>query len=191
MWPDVKVATLKDGAGNVTGHRYEARMFGVGIHQHQSAFIITSALAFDDNFAAGVDELLSRYGFSGDDLAASYELLLKSYKCAREHGGKFFDIEYGTGVMSNFAKEFAKLMEGLADDIDMKQELKPVIDICRSGCIDGKVNRVLFPELKDIIEFQKHYNKNIFDNPNHCARAVFSKIFKHKLTNACASICAA
>ncbi len=191
MWPDVKIATLKDSEGNVIGHRYEARMFGVGIHQHQSAFIITSALAFNNDFASSVDELLERYGFKNKNLEASYDLLQKSYKCAREHNGKFFDIEYGTGIMAKFAKEFAVLVDDLASDIDMRAELHPVLNICRSGCTDGKVNRILFPELKDIIDFQKNYSPDIFENPNYCSRTLFSKIFKDKLTNACASVCAA
>ncbi len=168
MWPDIKIATLKDDNGNVTAHRYEARMFGVGIHQHQSAFIITSALAFDNNFAVGVDELLSRYGFTND----GYDLVQKSYKAAREHGGEFFNIAYGTGIMANFAKEFADLVE----NIDVRQErLAPILDICRSGYTDGKVNRILFPELKDIIEFQRNYDTAIFDNPNSCARMLFAE----------------
>ncbi len=171
MWSDVKIATLKDNNGSITGHRYEARMFGVGMHQHQSAFIITSALASHSDFAKSVDELLSRYGFSGDNI---YELLQKSYKNAREHGGKFFDIAYGTGIMSEFAQEFADLIENIASDIDMSQELAPVLDICRSGYTDGKVNRILFPELSDVIKFQQTYNASIFDSQNYSARMLFA-----------------
>ncbi len=171
IWPDVKIATLKDNDGTVSGHRYEARMFGVGMHQHQSAFIITSALAFHRDFAAQIDELLARYGFVGDNC---YELLQKSYKNAREHDGKFFDIAYGTGIMAEFAKEFADLIENIASDIDMSHEMRPILDICRSGYTDGKVNRILFPNLSDVTNFQKTYDSGVFENPNICAYMLFA-----------------
>ncbi len=176
IWPDVKIATLKGEQGSVTGHRYEARMFGVGIHQHQSALIITAALAFHDDFAAQIDELLERYGFSGE---GSYELLKKSYKNARTHGGEFFNIEYGTEIMAGFAKEFASLIENIASDIDMVKEIEPITDICRSGYSDGKVNRIIFPELKDVIEFQRSYDKEIFYKSDISAHSLFA----HKLKN--------
>ncbi len=167
MWPDVKIATLKDNEGNIISHRYEARMFGVGIHQHQSAFIITTALAFNNNFAAKVDDLLLKYGFSNYD----YDIVKKSYHNAREHNAKFFDIQYGTGKMSNFAKEFADIIA----DINIEQEkLTPIIDICESGYTDGKVNRIVFKELDDVVNFQKNYDISIFNNLNTNARILFA-----------------
>lgn len=191
FWPDVKIATLKDSSGDVTGHRYEGRMFGVGMHQHQSAFIIMSALAFNDNFARGVDDLLMRYGFDNNDLAGSHDLVKKSYKTAREHGGNFFNIAYGTGIMAEFAKEFADLIEAAADDMGLDDEIQPLLTICRTGCTDGKINRILFPTLQDSLEFQKTYDRHIFDNPNMCARTLFEKELIKARPDACASISAA
>ncbi len=173
LWPDVKIAALKDSAGAVTGHRFEARMFGVGMHQHQSAFILTSALAFHAAFAQGVDELLARYGLgTGSGL---YDQVLAAYGFARAHGGKFFDIPYGSGMMADFARAFADLVEEMAADIGMEAEARPMIDICRSGYTDGKVNRMLFPTLEDVIAQQRDHDPEIFYNPNQSARMVYER----------------
>lgn len=169
MWPDVKVATLKDAEGAVTGHRYEARMFGVGLHQHQSAYIITSALAFDAVFASQVDELLERY-----DLV-DYSSVLAAYDNARNHNGAFFYVAYGNGKMADFARDFADLLEPVVEEAGLIDEAQPLLRICRSGCSDAKVNRFLFPTLRDVQAFQKSYDSSIFDDSNQCAAMVFER----------------
>lgn len=174
MWPDVKIATLKNDAGDITGHRYEARMFGVGTHQHQSAFIITSALAFHEKFAAQVDELLTRYGLD------TYEAVIEAYAAAREHEGKFFDVAYGNAQMIDFAREFADLIEPVAEEMGLDDETQPILEICRSGCTDGKVNRLLCPSLDDVIAFQRGYKPSVFNNPNQCAKMMFDREIKQE-----------
>ncbi len=175
LWPDVKIAALKNAQGGVYGHRYEARMFGVGVHQHQTAFIITTALAFHADFSAKVNVLLDKYGFSVDHLPQTYDLVRQSYKNARHHNGKFFDIAYGNGNMAEFACEFADLMEAILPEIGLEKEAQPLLGICRSGCTDGKVNRSLFPTLPDILNQQRNYDPAIFDNPNKAARDIYKK----------------
>lgn len=175
MWPDVKIATLKDDEGAVFGHRYEARMFGVGVHQHQTAYLITSGLAFNKNFAAGVDELLERYGFNGRDLQNTHALVLASYASARNHNGKFMDVAFGNGKMAGFAKDFAALAEDLAIEIGMEDQMQPLSTICRTGCTDGKVNGRLFPTLDFIKDQQRYHDPAIFYDPNKCALEIFSK----------------
>ena len=175
LWPDVKIAALKDADGNVNGHRYEARMFGVGIHQHQTALLITSELAFNESFAADVDALLAEYGFDTMDLRSTQKTLENSYRAAREHNGKFFDIAYGTGSMAAFAKSFADLIERAFAGKGFDEELDPFLSICRSGCTDGKVNRILFPTFEETMRHQKNFNPALFDNPNACAHMVFEK----------------
>ncbi|MGH1404115.1 MAG: hypothetical protein ACRBDL_07710 [Alphaproteobacteria bacterium] len=175
LWPDVKIAALRDEHGKTYAHRYEARMFGVGIHQHQTGYIITSALAFNDKFAQDVDDLLARYGFSSENLEESYQLLLKSYAAARNHNGAFFDIQYGNGSMAEFAKEFADLLENVTDEAGVLDAAQPALHICRTGCTDGKVNRLLFKTLDDIKTFQRTYDMEVFDNPNMCARMAFEQ----------------
>ncbi len=187
LWPDVKIAALRDEKGDVFAHRFEARMFGVGMHQHQTGFIITTALAFHPEFAHKVDELLMRYGFDNHNLAATYDLVQKSYAAARNHDGKFFDVAYGSGIMADFAKEFADLVEEAADDMGLLEEAEPMLIIARTGCTDGKVNRVLAPSLEDVLAFQRSYDPHIFDNPNQCARMVFEKNLK--ASGACRSAC--
>ena len=179
LWPDVKIATLKDDQGVVNGHRYEARMFGVGVHQHQTAFILTSALAFHEQFASSVDALLERFGF-GCDAQDTYDRVLQAYAHARDHDGAFFDIPYGTGAMTDFAKDFADLVEVMSEDTGLEREIQPILTICRTGYTDAKVNRLLFPALSDVMDFQKTYDPRIFDRPDLCARDIFDKeIVRH------------
>lgn len=175
LWPDVKIAALKDEQGNVYNHRFEARMFGVGLHQHRSALVLTAGLAMHKDFAADVDDLLIRYGFDPSDSAQAAELLDDAYDAARFHQGKFFDIAYGNGTMREFAKEFADCLENHADDFNLEDAIEPILSICRSGCTDGKINRILFPTLKDVLHFQKMYNPDVFANRHHCAKTLFAK----------------
>ena len=175
LWPDVKIAALKDSSGSVFGHRYEARMFGVGLHQHQTGFIITMALAFHPDFGQKVDALLERYGFDASDLPAMYDLVLKSYAAAREHDGAFFDVAYGTGTLAEFAKDFADLIEPVAQEMGVTDEAQPMLTIMRTGCTDGKVNRILFPTLDEVLAFQREYDCSIFDNFNQSAHSLFER----------------
>lgn len=175
LWPDIKIAALKDNEGKVNGHRYEARMFGVGLHQHQTASIITGALAFDQSFALAVDSLLARYGFDVQDLTECEKNVHKAYSAARSHNGAFFGIAYGTGKMLDFARNFADLVEGMADAHDLYEDVQPLLTICRSGCTDGKVNRILFPTLEDIKRFQQHYDPALFEDPQQCAKMAFER----------------
>lgn len=183
IWPDVKIAALKDDNGDVYGHRYEARMFGVGLHQHQTALIATSALAFDDDFAAHVDELLERYGFDWSTPEATLDLIRASYEAARNHNGKFMNVAFGNGNMLEFARSFADLIEPATENLNLWDETQPLLDICRTGCTDGKVNRALFPTLPDIKNFQRSYHPDLFDNPNQSARMALQKELKNNSHN--------
>jgi len=190
LWPDVEIAQLKNDDGDVTGHRYEARMFGTGLHQYQSAFLMTTELAFNPAFAQDVDALLVSYGFDSSDLPATKRHLEAAYDSAREHDGAFFDIAYGTGSMADFAKAFADLIENAFIGRDLDDELEPLLSICRSGCTDGKVNRLMFPTLEETLAFQKNYDPALLDNPNSCAHMIFEKKVQRETSRPCSSIAA-
>ncbi len=183
LWPDIKIAALKRDDGAVYGHRYEARMFGVGIHQHQTAFIITTMLAFHEEFASSVDLLLEEYGFSSSQQC--YELVMSSYKAARKHNGKFFNIAYGNRKMADFAKNFADLLEKVIDETPFEKQAQPLLNICRTGCTDAKVNRALYPDMSAILNHQRKYDNRIFDDPNKCARQLFEKEIRDKSNAIC------
>jgi hypothetical protein len=172
LWPDVKIAALKDANDAVTGHRYEARMFGVGIHQHQSAFIITTALAFNPAFAAAIDELLEKYGFALNTPDILREHVTAAYSAAKHHDGKFFDIPYGTGSMADFARDFADALETALSGSGLETHAQSIFDICRSGCTDAKLNRALFATLKDTLGYQTRYDHSVFENPSLSAASV-------------------
>lgn len=178
LWPDVKIAALKDKNDQVVNHRYEARMIGVGIHQHQTALLAIAALAFDAEFAREADDLLSSYGLDQTDPIALKAPLENAYKAALHHDGKFLDIAYGNGNMHEFAKAFADLLENAALLQPFDKEIAPLLLICRTGCTDSKVNALLFNELETAKDFQRNHDPDIFKNPNSCARMHFEKEIK-------------
>lgn len=174
LWPDVKIAALRDQKANVTGHRYEARMFGVGLHQHISALLITGGLAFIEEFAQKTDRLLEEYGFSAKEPGGSKAHLDDAYKHAAAHGGKFLDIPYGTGgTMLDFARSFAELLEEAYRGSAREEVLTPILSICRSGETDTRVNTRMFPTLEKARDFQKSYDPAIWDNTQSCALDLF------------------
>ena len=175
LWPDVKIAALKDAKGEVVNHRYEARMFGVGLHQHQTALLITAALGFDEAFADAVDSLLIQSDFPLDAPELLKKPLEAAYKAARTHNGKFLDIAYGNTSMHEFAKKFAELLERSSLMMGFEDELLPLLTICQTGCTDSKVNALLFSTLDKVLEFQKSYDSTLFENPNQCARMAFEQ----------------
>ena len=173
LWPDVKVAALRNKEDKVFAHRYEARMFGVGLHQHQTALLITGALAADALLARKVDDILFSFGFDPDTPEETRVLLEASYEAARTHGGEFFNIKFGNSTMAEFAKAFADAIEPSLDAMGFEDEMLPMLDICRSGCTDGKINRAVFSSLEDILEYQKSYDMDVFKNPNMNAKMLF------------------
>lgn len=175
LWPDVKIAALKDQYGNVYNHRYEARMFGVGIHQHQTAFLITAGLAFFQEFAQKVDRLLVSYGFCPTDPSECCIHLESAYAAAMNHDNKFFDIAYGSGRMANFAKAFADLLEDTYTGKNLDAQLAPALHICRTGQTDSKINRSRLHTMDDIMAYMRRYDPAIFENPNMCKDMLFNQ----------------
>lgn len=180
LWPDVKIAALRSEAGDVYGHRYEARMFGVGLHQHHTAMILTSALAFHAPFARAVDKLLENYGFSFANPAEMQRQIEASYTAARAHNGRFFNIPYGTGFMADFARDFADLAETMAEACGLEAEIQPLLEICRTGCTDGRVNRALFASLEDVLAFQRTYDPDLFARTPQAARSAFEPALRRR-----------
>lgn len=180
LWPDIKIAALKDSNDQVTGHRYEARMIGVGIHQHQSAMLIVAGLAFNPAFAEKTDRLLASYGFDPTAPESSKTNLNTAYENARNHGGKFLDIGYGNGSMIDFTKAFADLLEEAYLASPLENALAPILSICRTGCTDAKINRALFPTMGAVLDFQRNYDPAIFKNTDSCAHMLFEQEIQKK-----------
>lgn len=173
LWPDVKIAALKDGSGVVNGHRYEARMFGVGLHQHRTMLIVTAALAYDPVFADSVDTLLRHHGFNQRRPETLEEPLQRAYAAARSHNGAFLDIPYGSGQMSEFAAKFADLLEASPRLSGFEKEAEPILTICRSGMTDSRVNARLFPTLESALDFQRGFEASVFESTDQCAYTLF------------------
>jgi hypothetical protein len=151
LWPDVKIAALKDAGGAVTGHRYEARMFGVGPWQPAAAALIVAALAFQPDAAAQVDALLAAQGVTGATLPAAYA-------AARDHGGAFFAVPYGDRPMADFARAFADSMERAYAGRLEGRALAPFLEVCRSGRPDAQVSRERWPTLAAALAWQRGYD---------------------------------
>ena len=182
LWPDVKIAALKDENDEVTGHRYEARMIGVGMHQHTSALLIIAGLAFNPVFAEKTDQLLAQFGFDWNDPDTTQKLLNNAYNAARNHNGQFLDIAYGNTQMIDFTKEFAELIEEAFLGSGLEDETLPITSIARTGCTDAKINRIMFDTLDKAIAFQRDYDPAIFESSNQCAHMVFEKRLKEQST---------
>ena len=118
------------------------------------------------------------FGFHMEAATTSCQMVQASYREARQHDGKFFDIPFGLGTMADFAKSFADLLEEAFNGKGFDDEISPILEICRSGCTDAKVNRLLFPTLEDVIAIQKNYPDYLFDNPCLTAKQVFHKELK-------------
>lgn len=175
LWPDVKIAALRNKKDEVINHRYEARMIGVGIHQHQSALLIVAGLAFNPAFAEKTDRLLKTFGFDPKDPDTAKTNLQAAYAAARNHNNKFLDIPYGNGQMIDFTKQFADLLEEAYLTSTLEDALIPILSIARTGCTDTKINRILCNTLDKAIEFQRNYDPAIFENTNTCAHLLFQK----------------
>ena len=175
LWPDVKIAALKNKADEVINHRYEARMIGVGIHQHVSALLIIAGLAFNPLFAEKTDHLLAQSGFNWDDPHTTKSNIQNAYTNAKNHNGQFLDVAYGNIQMIDFTQKFADLIENAYLGSDLENETLPITSIARTGCTDAKINRLLFNTLDKTIEHQRHYDPIIFSDTNQCAHMLFEK----------------
>ncbi len=175
LWPDVKIAALKDTDDHVTGHRFEARMFGVGLHQHQTALLIVAALAYDPAFYEAVRVLLKTIGF---DLSAPETLktpLEAAYHSARHHNGQFLDIPYGSGQMRDFARSFGTLLSAASLLKDFQTECAPLLEICETGNTDSKINALSCDTLDKANTFQKLIDPVVLENPNQNSANLFAK----------------
>ena len=180
LWPDVKIAALRNDKDEVVNHRYEARMIGVGIHQHVSALLIVAGLAFSETFAEKTDHLLAQFGFDWKNPESTKKILQQSYKSARLHDGKFLDTPYGNGQMLDFTLKFADLIEDTYAGSELEDETLPITTIARTGFTDAKINRQLFTSLDQAIAFQREYDPAIFNDTNNCAYILFEKHLKNE-----------
>lgn len=169
LWHDVKIAGLRDADNNVQGYRYEARMFGVGAHQHATAPLIVGALAFDDDFASKTDALLLEHGFDVARPWRSRDILLSAYKNALTRGGDFMNIDYGLRPMIDFSRRFGALLSDCYAGRGLDVHLRPLLHIAETGRTDGRVNAETFYALKDVKNFQRHYRSFVLDQPAVCA----------------------
>ncbi|HBH25865.1 MAG TPA: hypothetical protein DDX54_00460 [Rhodospirillaceae bacterium] len=166
LWPDVKIAALPGADGAVAGHRYEARMFGVGAWQHAAAALIVAGLACNDAFAAAVDDILSYHGVTAQTNTADYA-------AARAHGGFFFETLYGEASMVDFACAFGGALSNAYVGTGLEGALEPLLEVCCTGETDGQVNRKRFPTLDACLAWQREYDPDLMADATLCARAAW------------------
>ena len=182
LWPDVKIAALRNKQDQVVAHRYEARMIGVGIHQHISALLIVAGLAFDPIFAEKTDQLLAQHGFDWGDPETTKSHLENAYTAAREHNGQFLNIAYGNAQMIDFTQKFADLIENSYSGTALESATTPITSIARTGCTDAKINQILFNNLDSVLDFQRNYDPTIFDDTSQCAHMIFKEQLEEKIS---------
>lgn len=174
LWPDIKIAALKNAKNEVVNHRYEARMIGVGAHQHVSALLIVAGLAFNADFAQKTDALLAQFGCDWRDPDVTQKHVSNAYDAARLHDGKFLDVAYGNAQMIDFTRGFADLIEGAYAGSDLEDHVASIAAIARTGDTDAKINRMMFDSLEKAIAFQRDYDPVVLEDSTQCARDLFA-----------------
>lgn len=165
LWRDIAIKPFKDAQGQLSQHRYEARMFGVGMHQHVTASIITGGLAFNSEYHRAVTDLLGKFGFLASQPETTKERLSDAYKNARIHNNKFFDVAYGTGTMRSFAKEFGQITQSLLTDRYLQDSMAPMLYICETGNSDAKAHHDYLCNLEMVKDQQRAHDNQDINNP--------------------------
>ena len=171
MWRDVAIKPFRDERGGLSQHRYEARMFGAGMHQHATAAFIVSGLAFNPDYMADVQALLREFGFKAGTPVETKARLLASYTSARQHDNKFFGVPYGSGIMRDFAREFGQITTRAYQNASdgLKQYLAPLSYICETGMCDTRAHAEHLCNLEMVKNLQLSHNNRCINNARYCA----------------------
>lgn len=111
LYNDIKICNLRDAKGNVVGKRMEVRAADAGPRENVArALLLTAAVVPDGPAADAFEKLCAMYGFTGAP-AEMADLLELSRESAIEHGGRFMDVAYGTGRMTDFCLWLADIVE--------------------------------------------------------------------------------
>lgn len=148
LYNDVKIANLRDDAGNVVGKRMEVRGADSGVDQPVMGVLMMAALIPDGPAADAFDALLKDYGFTGNPVNDA-ALFLSSRKAAVENNGKFMDVAFGTGRLRDFAADVAGILESAWDGKIPAPDRARLAEVLLTGESDAKIFAQKFPRLSD------------------------------------------
>jgi len=156
LYNDIKIASIRNGEGDVVAKRVEVRAADSGMHQPFSTLLLTAALVPDGETASKLDALLKDYGFTGNPKADA-PLLLAARKEAVEHNGRFMDVPFGTGTLRDFAADVAGLLAAHYErEKSVQPDVSKLAEILLTGESDAKRHAAAYKDLADVTrELQK------------------------------------
>lgn len=145
------ISEIRDGDGTLFGHRAEiSSLFCTGLqHQRASAAILSCLIAYCSGFYNKINELSKDFGIDMDDLYASKDLLDANFEHTKNHGGRYFDLPFGTKTIKEFAQGFAELSQECLKWWKLDQHAEPLMHILSEGRPDWLVNRETFKNLEE------------------------------------------
>lgn len=150
IYNDIKICKFR--AGDVVGSRVEVRAADSGYHQPASTLLLTAALVPDGPTASKFEDVLKRYGFTGDPKQDA-DLFINSRQAAVHHGGKFMDVAFGTGSMRDFAGDVRDLVAEHFKSQGVDRQLGTLNDLLTHGTPDAKAHREKFSTLQEVTGF--------------------------------------
>lgn len=133
IYSDQKVCNIRDENGNPIGKRVEIRAFDAGTLGALSSVPFVHALLRDEETNARLKGLLLQYCMTPESHGWP-ERLREARHAIAEHGGKYLDVPYGTGMLKNFCQSLGVILQlHCQRHPQMAQSLLPVIEICQTG----------------------------------------------------------
>lgn len=126
VWPHIKLAFIKDDAGEITGTRYEVRTADMGQSQRNSLPLIAAASAMDPEFKRDIEWSLIRHGVAPDRGHESMTAYKKSIDAALHYRD-----EFGNGKLTSYLTDLGGLVFHChAHNPALTERLGPFLDIC-------------------------------------------------------------
>ena len=153
----INLAEIRDDEGTLFGHRAEiSSLFCTGLqHQRATAAILSFHLAYCGHFYDSIETLLKDFGIDLQNLETAKTILDQNFEHVHNHGGRYFDLPFGTRTIKDFAISFSEIVGECFKGSGLDQFSAPLMHILETGRPDWLVNRELFKNL----EQQKAYMK--------------------------------
>ena len=161
-WYAAKIKTV-EGTNFV---RTELRDIDSSAFSAQSLAVYAMLTAFDSGCADEVDQLLRSFGFD-DTPAANRAMIEEQLEDVKNHADRFFDRPYGTGHMSDFAREFISVISRHAGRYGIDQDvLEPLRFICETGTPEARVIDEECRTFEDVVRLQDRVTAPLYEEPN-------------------------
>jgi hypothetical protein len=157
-WPSLKLAKIRDQTGKILGDRLETRDMDPGAHQPFSAALAVLLPAMDRDCGREVDDLLRIYNFNLQDMSGCRAPVMLAFARAASRGDDFMKIEYGSGTMLDFARDYGRIIKRYAEKYGLADYARPLVHICETGETDAMVLARRLKSYKSVLDFQRNYD---------------------------------